>query len=127
MPVTTSAAAAFTTTTSRGATGLSLKNPADEFGVFVRSTATQGCEGCARNAKLFGSNDEAADTAIAHFRDAVSPESEISSKPAAMDNESAFRAEFQESCGHQIEDLLGKNPQHLPVSSGRICQWAQAD
>ena len=42
-----------------------------------------------------------------------------------MNHEGAFHTQFQECRGYQIEGFLGKNPQHLPVCSGRVREWPQ--
>src|SRR5208282_6696464 len=60
---------------------------------------------------------EAADAAIAHFGDVCLSGERYFIQPAAMNHESALGAQFQQSRSHQIDGLVGKNSQDLPVSA----------
>ncbi len=104
---------------------MSLENPVDDLSIFVRSPATERFEGRPRDTKLLGSDDETPDAAVAHFRDRCLRSKRNFIQPAAMNHEGALHTKFQQSRGYQIEGFLGKNPQHLPVSSGRVRKWPQ--
>src|SRR5271157_6085886 len=109
---------------ARGA-GVPLEDPTDEIGILVRIPTTERFKRCPCDAKLLGSDHKVSDAALAHFRDGCLLGERNFIQPAAMNHEGASRTQFQESCGYQIEDFLGKNPQHLPVCSGRVREWPQ--
>jgi hypothetical protein len=98
----------------------------NELRFFLRRAAADSFERGARNAKIFGRNDESPHTALADFGDLRFPgEGNFVQASRAVHNEGTMRAEFRERGRDRVDYIRGENAQHLGFGTGGIRERAE--